>query len=202
MTNRRLHLQRDGRLNCSPVRLAIALGCPDWDVMLVGDGSGQGGWDMSGGWACCTLERHTDYRSVTWGGWNLCTIMLAELIAYQQALITYEAARGPAMRRHLGHGIRFLIITDNQATSGLSARGLVGEGVGGDTSSIWAGIRYLLGQSGSTATFRFAPRISTMLNFGVDQVAGRVRKEIGESTHGEVLIRKVLQPWLGLNPAK
>lgn len=179
------NLPKNACFNVSPEMLASLVGCPEWDILLVGDGSGTGGWTMAGGWACAIIERETDERSVCWAGWSLCDILVAELSAYLQALMQIEALRGKALRRHLGRPIKILIVTDNQAIATQASAALSGRGVGGGTNPIWAAIRQIVQSTGTSLMFRFAPRRSTMLNVLVDQVAGRLRRIVSDSESGQ-----------------
>jgi len=158
---------------------------PEWDILLVGDGSGTGGWTMAGGWACAIVERETDARSICWAGWSTCDIIVAELQAYLQALMEIEALRGKALRRRLGRPLNIVIVTDNQVVATQSATALSGAKVGGMTNPIWAGIRQIVQTTGTSLTFRFAARRSTMLNVLVDQVAGRLRRVVTDPKLGQ-----------------
>lgn len=166
------------------------VGCDEWDVLLVGDGSGTGGWTMSGAWACVTVERESDHRSICWGGWSKADIFVAELSAYMQALIDFEETRAAEMRRRLGRPIRVLVVSDNDTIVKWSERAMSGVRVTGATNSIWAALRDLVKGSGLSITWRFAPRRSTMLNVVVDQVCGRVRLVVQDPDLGRYHDRK------------
>ena len=164
--------------------IAALVGVPEWDVLMVGDGSGTGGWRMAGGWACVTIERQTDHRSLCWAAWSTCDIHIAELSAYLQAMIEFDQLRAKDVRRQLGRPIRVLVVTDNQPIVMQSTNGLIGGRVGGSTNPIWAALRQIVTANGISMTFRFAPRRSTMLNVLVDRVAERARKTIGTIERG------------------
>lgn len=200
-TRRRLSLDKNARLDISPERLAVILGCPHWDFMLIGDGSGTGGWSMAGGWACITIERDRGRRrDRVFGGWSRCSILVAELSAYLQALMTIEADHGDMLRRRLGRQLTFLVITDNQPIALQATRGLLGMGVGGDTDPIWAALRCLIEKTGSNLVFKFAPRLSTRLNVAVDHVAGNVRRALEADGLGDYRSRGSLVTLDSINP--
>jgi hypothetical protein len=184
-------LPKNAQFNVSPEMIAGVIKCPEWDVMMLGDGSGTGGWTMAGGWACVTVERESDNRSICWGGWSTCDILLAELSAYFQALVEFENTRGEVLRKHLGRPVKILVITDNQPIASQAPAALVGGKVGGNTNALWAAIRHITQSSGISIQFRFVPRCAVMLNVLADQVCGRVRKLLGDPTLGEYRVRGV-----------
>lgn len=66
-------------------QLVTRLGIKDWDVILIGDGSGSN-WKREAGWACVSIERVTMERLIHIGAVNRGTVNLAELMAYVQPL--------------------------------------------------------------------------------------------------------------------
>lgn len=86
----------------------------DWDVLLVGDGSGYS-WNIGCGWAGALIDRQTMSRKLLWGGWSAGTIMIAELMPYIHALAWYESAIAKARRAHLRRGVlKVHVICDNK----------------------------------------------------------------------------------------
>lgn len=65
------------------------LGIRDWDLLLVGDGSGSMPEEPFG-WACCLIEKSSGGRQIFYGGLSSGTINLAELLPYVHALDWYE----------------------------------------------------------------------------------------------------------------
>lgn len=57
----------------------------DWDVLIIGDGSGSN-WSKEAGWASVSIERVTLERLVHAGFVNRGTVNLAEMMAYVQPL--------------------------------------------------------------------------------------------------------------------
>ena len=66
------------------------LGIDQWDLLLVGDGSGNT-WDYACGWACVAIEKQSMDRQVLSGSMNRGTNNVAELMAYVHALTWYVA---------------------------------------------------------------------------------------------------------------
>jgi len=62
-------------------RLAIK----NWDILLIGDGSGST-WKREAGWACVSIERETMERLIHIGSMNHGTVNIAEIMAYIQPL--------------------------------------------------------------------------------------------------------------------
>lgn len=65
--------------------LLSRLNIKNWDVLLIGDGSGSN-WSKEAGWASVSIERVTMERLVHCGAVNRGTVNLAEMMAYIQPL--------------------------------------------------------------------------------------------------------------------
>lgn len=104
------------------VMTRLGIGSKDWDVVLVGDGSGQN-WEMGCGWSCVLIDHYSAQRKLFFGGMSCGTIGLAELFPYFHAMLWYS--RGPGRKRlktlQGRHGIAKLlnvhIITDSAVTA-------------------------------------------------------------------------------------
>jgi hypothetical protein len=72
--------------------VARSWGIEHWDALLVGDGSGSG-WLQPMGWCCVLIDRAGRARQRFYGGANLGTSVMAELLPYVQALSWYEERR-------------------------------------------------------------------------------------------------------------
>ncbi len=72
--------------------IARSWGIGRWDALLVGDGSGSG-WMQPMGWCCVLIDRATRRRQRFYGGANLGTSVMAELLPYVQALAWYDERR-------------------------------------------------------------------------------------------------------------
>lgn len=73
----------------------LQLGIANWDVLLVGDGSGTT-LERGSGWASILIDHHTGLRKCFWGGMSTGTVNLAELMPYLQGLTWYSRTHGPA----------------------------------------------------------------------------------------------------------
>ena len=73
-------------------QLLLRLNIPldNWDVVLVGDGSGSK-WNYSVGWGCVAIHRNRMEREVFYGGMNDGTVNIAEAMAYLAPLSKYAA---------------------------------------------------------------------------------------------------------------
>lgn len=60
----------------------------EWDLLLIGDGSGSN-WGYPVGWGCVSIEKRTMKRHVWTGGMSLGTVNFAEMMAYLQPLTFY-----------------------------------------------------------------------------------------------------------------
>jgi hypothetical protein len=73
----------------------------EWEVLLIGDGSGSG-WDRACGWASILIERQSARRKTFFGAMNLGTVNIGEVKPYVHALAWYS--EGPGRERL--HGLR------------------------------------------------------------------------------------------------
>lgn len=64
------------------------LGIDNYDLLLVGDGSGSG-WKLECGWGCVSIERSTLERRAWYGAMSAGTVNFAEMMAYLQPLCWY-----------------------------------------------------------------------------------------------------------------
>jgi len=85
-----------------------------WDLLLIGDGSGSN-WNFECGWGCISIEQDTMKRRCWHGAMNLGTVNLAEMLAYLQPLSWYlqqerrrQEKGAPIQPRHIH------ILTDSQ----------------------------------------------------------------------------------------
>jgi len=164
------------RSNLPLKRLLRELGLPESDVVLVGDGSGTGSWTMGAGWACAIVSPVVDFRELVAGGWSCGSVIVAELSAYLQGLMTFEAKQGDDIRRRLGRNISVTILTDNQAITQQHGTAFTQQKVGGDCGPIWAALRELCRSGGYTLRFQHIPRVSIALNHVCDLLASQARK--------------------------
>lgn len=90
----------------------------DWDVLLIGDGSGTS-WEKECGWGV-TLITSTHYRNVYCGAFSHGTNNIAEMMAYLLPLMALTAGEVPI---DIKSGCRVRVITDSQyVVNGINQR--------------------------------------------------------------------------------
>jgi hypothetical protein len=114
------------------------LGIDEWDVLLVGDGSGTTG-DRPAGWATISVERRTLERRLWIGAVNRGTVNFAEAMAYLHPLNALACREDERRRKGNGRFKRWLvhILTDSSYCAG------AGASRGGSTTKhlgIWTGV--------------------------------------------------------------
>ena len=89
-------------------------GIAEWDVLMVGDGSGYS-WNIGCGWAGAVIDRRTMGRKLLWGAWSTGTIMIAEIMPYIHGLAWYESNHADDCRRALRRQVlKVHVISDNK----------------------------------------------------------------------------------------
>lgn len=178
-------LRERGRSNAALTRLDRELVLPAYDLLLVGDGSGEAKWTgrIGLGWACVAIERAPNLRTLTQGNWNIGSIEFAELMAYFQALVTFEQTRGEIVRDVLRRRIEVLVLTDNDVICKQAPEGLAGRAHTKATGPLWAGLAQLR-HRGYGIQFKLIPRLSLKLNCLCDDLAGKARKASDEAVSG------------------
>lgn len=94
---------------------ALGITNDEWDVIIVGDGSGSV-WGRPGGWAAVLFDKHTGLRKLLCGALNDTTVNICELSPYIYAMQWY--ARGPGKelqkvrQRGISVPIKVYILTD------------------------------------------------------------------------------------------
>ncbi len=149
----------------------------DWDVLVVGDGSGQG-WNDPCGWSSVLVDRHARGRKLFYGAMNLGTSGLAELIPYVQAMAWYEAGHGARRRAKLDRPILHVaIVTDCKSIADQGNQILSGAK---ELASVRAHRPFWVAlldyeRAGYAFSFRWVARAQSALNAYCDNVAGRSR---------------------------
>ena len=151
------------------------LGNPQWDILLVGDGSG---WAGAAGWAATLVDnRQQQARRFFYGACDCGSVNLAETMPYLQALTWYDIHHGRDMLRQVGF-LRVHVLTDSQTIATWGNRSMA---PGGDAPrkmlAFWGGMKELQ-RVGYNCTFHWAPRQSTELNWAADLMAGISRREV------------------------
>ena len=161
--------------SCSLFELLRSLGIADddWDVLLVGDGSGTD-WKNGIGFACILVDHYGNYRAPFFGGLNTGTSQLAEMLPYMFAMAWYRSGPGDVCREFRaakGQKVRVHVITDNShmanAGNGTDRRGKYKE--------FWA-VYDSYSANGFDFTWHWVPRAKVGLNCIVDVMAGAVRQ--------------------------
>lgn len=180
-----------------------------WDVILVGDGSGQA-WAESVltpgvgvGWACVLLESSAIERRLFFGGANDGTVNIGEAMAYLLPLcwLADRDAKQHAAPQKTGKTKSVHIITDSDY---LRFRGNTHSGAGGPQASpglaaIWAGLE-TFHRRGYTLHWHHLPRNDAALNRYVDDLSRRSRLclkagELPKAVDEGGLVLHELNPW-------
>lgn len=184
-------------------RLATTWGLGDWDVLIAGDGSGQG-WDQPCGWASVLVDRHVGRlggRKKFHGAMNAGTVGLAELLPYLQALSWYRGWREKHAHPRDGALTRVAIVSDS--------KGLVDQGnallAGGKLpASVQANRAFWVALAdfpslGFAIRLHWVRRATFALNALCDDLAGRSRLAVSEDV---VRARVAEELLLGVAPPR
>lgn len=147
-----------------------------WDVLLVGDGSGNG-WDQPCGWAGILIDNELRLRRMDYGAMNPGSINFAEVMPYVQALNWLDNNGGRRRLKDRGV-IRVHVLTDSAVVArwGTIAADL-NQPLPRKHILLWAGMRELA-RCGYVINYHWAPRSSSMLNWAADLIAGLSRRAI------------------------
>jgi ribonuclease HI len=156
--------------------LALQLNVTDFDLMIVGDGSGTT-IAKSCGWFCSSWNRKENVFRKHYGGASHGTNQYAELAPYLHALYFYHASKQDAFLPHV------LIVTDSEVT----ARCGSGQYERRALAPLWAQIEWFE-KAGYKFTWKSVPRNSHPTLVLADSVAGRLRTLIGEIDAGSFLL--------------
>jgi len=132
---------------------------PAWDLLLLGDGSGQG-WDKPAGWAVVGIDRLSQSRFALMGGCSRGTVNWAESDCYLRGLAyDFHHLHGGKLLQHR----RVLIVSDSQFTVNVGN----GEARSRANSEVWAGFQHLHDE-GYRLTWRWNPRNNNPLAVELD----------------------------------
>lgn len=156
-------------------RLAADLGIADYDLLLVGDGSGTG-VGAPCGWHCTAYDRQTGEVEEHFGGANGGTNNYAELAPYVHALWHYHTTSGgnePGFIPDLSP-VRVAVVSDSEVTvrcgNGQYARRANG--------ALWAAVEWFE-RNNYRLRWTHVRRNTNPFSKASDGVAGRVRVELG-----------------------
>jgi len=149
----------------------------DWDLLLIGDGSGTG-WEDACGWASILIDKSNRARKTFYGGMNFGSVNLAEMMPYFQSMVWYHHSHGKARLKQkcplLVHVITDSQVTalhGNRAASGHEDLAKVGH------RALWAAMREFAAL-GYRFEWHWAGRCDSGLNYLADLIAGLSRREI------------------------
>lgn len=142
---------------------------PDFDVLLVGDGSGTV-YNKASGWACWRYLKSNDSLKLHCGAATVGSNNFAELLPYISVLwldmYEWRASGAPTPRTAV-------IVTDSE----LTAKQGTGEYSRNANGILWAGIDYAQ-SAGYSIIWKHVKRNSNPFNTVCDRNAGKLRKEI------------------------
>ncbi len=121
-------------------RLLQVHGVENWDLLLIGDGSGSGAMQPCG-WAVALIDRATAIRRLLVGGLSMGSISIAELWPYVMVLDHFDSTiRGAVHRKSLKQtfSLDVHVFTDSQYIANAGAR----VASRGKHIALWAGIGY------------------------------------------------------------
>lgn len=167
----------NARENALLGRVMERLNNPAWDLFIVGDGSGSG-WAHACGWACTLIDRRQQARRFFYGAMDCGSVNFAESMPYIQALTWYDNNFGKEALESVGF-LRVIILTDSQVIAQWGNRAMQPEvaDVPRKQLMIWAAMRELR-RVGYHCEFRWAPRMTTELNWAADLMAGLTRQAV------------------------
>lgn len=89
----------------------------DWDLVIIGDGSGSDK-TRACGWSSVLIDRRRRIkRKVFSGAFSLGSVSIAELMPTLQTLLWFEENHGERTRKDLGRAVRVHVITDSRITA-------------------------------------------------------------------------------------
>ena len=146
--------------------LAESLSLPEYDLLLVGDGSGNA-YTQPAGWACVAYDRLKGRATVHAGAATCGTNNFAELAPYAQALWFHHQDHG----KNAATPVEVVIVSDSELTVRCGNRQY------GRTANmcLWAAVEWFE-RHGYTLTWVHVRRGSNAWNAWADQAAGYVRR--------------------------
>lgn len=121
----------------------LQLGPNDWDVIIVGDGSGSR-WGYPGGWAAILFDKRTELRKTLYGALNDTTINICELSPYLYAMQWYVRGPGRDLQKILrdntqcARAVQVHVVTDCEIIAKQGNRRAERDANG----ALWAGMDY------------------------------------------------------------
>jgi ribonuclease HI len=153
--------------------LAASLDVTEFDLLLVGDGSGQTLWDPCG-WHCTAYDRRTGEVAEFFGGASGGTNNYAELAPYVHALWAYHTGTYGNDGSTPRAPVRVAVVSDSEVT----VRCGNGEYARRANASLWAAVNWFE-QNNYRIHWTHVRRNTNDFSAKSDKVAGRVRVELG-----------------------
>ena len=158
------------------------VGITDWDWLLVGDGSGSV-IDLPSGWACIGVNKRSRERMLWYGCMSHCTINMAEMMAYIQALNHIALREKDRANKKARRFLNIHIITDSEYCKT--------KGASGDLMPEWNGALWRVfddyQRHGLTLHWHWRPRNDSELNTLADAVSKTARELlVGRNIREEV----------------
>jgi ribonuclease HI len=163
----------------------------DWDMCLIGDGSGSK-WGYPIGWGVTAVFKADIRRKVFYGAMNDGTVNIAEAMAYLQPLLWF-LGEVKKQRKESGKVVRRTvhIITDSEYVRQQGSKGHINFST---HQPIWA-VFDLVKRQGVQIEWHWAKRDDVTLNMFADVLSKRARKQIKENE----IIGKFAEE--GINPS-
>ena len=137
----------------------------EWDVLIVGDGSGTT-WERECGWGSVLIDKHSFMRIPFWGGFNLGTVNVAEMMAYLHPILWLIKNR----KHWLLTTLKIHIVTDSQYV----ANGINSVQVGSENQTLWQALLSAK-RHGIRLTGHWIPRDTLDLNQLAHNLANQSR---------------------------
>lgn len=160
-----------------------------WDLLLVGDGSGST-WERECGWGCVSIERATFERRVWHGALSHGTVNLAEAMAYLQPLCWYVDRELKLRKAGNKTEIRHVhIVTDSAYLANSGTRPTITVR-GGNNGPMWNVFRQF-STHGVLLHWHWIRRETVELNRFVDQLSKAARLNV----KGTDLPKRAVEPF-------
>jgi len=144
----------------------------------VGDGSGTG-WDDYCGWGATLIERLTMCRKRFYGGMNVGSVNVAELIPYVQALLWFHTKFGEDRLKRSKGFLTTVVLSDSKYVCDTARKVVRGHRLPEAQMGLWAAIQ-AYSRCGYDFTWCWIPRETLALNWAADRMAGLSRRAIKE----------------------
>jgi len=149
------------------------LGITVWDLLLLGDGSGNA-VDRPCGWAGILIDNQTKGRRVNFGAMNAGSINLAETMPYLSLLNWFDGQYGKARLESQGF-LNVHVVTDSQVVATWGNAAMANDmRVPRKHGAFWASLRYLR-TLGYVCHFHWESRQRSRFNWAADLIAGLSR---------------------------